>query len=276
MNNYELSRLYMEKRANPYTAAKTLYTMGKAGLPALRKLGPAFKNKSLAQMGSAAKRQLGEAWRGFRGLMGSGRAGARVDKTKQQMADLLRRSAEANKAGNKSVAGELIRQWQALSKANPNLAQRGRDVAAGTAEHVNTLRQNAFGSLALTGAGTGLVYGGAQGLGYGAGLVTGDRSGQRQFDSLQNLRFGDRFQSLFNPQAFAQAQAARLAATQTRPKWTRFVPGLGGLQAGHRAVERGMDRYLTQAIPEMGFGARAGYTFAPEWTLNRLRQGVGW
>jgi hypothetical protein len=268
MNNYELSRLYMEKRANPYTAAKTLYTMGKAGLPALSKLGPAFKNKSLAQMGSAAKRQLGGAWQGagqfWRGTKGVARAKrlARQEKNLWNQLDV---------ATDPKVRAALKAKHDAL----PHIGNQRTQAKNLAREGVRAMGQNAFGSLALTGAGTGLVYGGAQGLGYGAGLVTGDRSGQRQFDSLQNLRFGDRLQSLFNPQAFAQAQAARLAATQTRPKWTRFVPGLGGLQAGHRAVERGMDRYLTQAIPEMGFGARAGYTFAPEWTLNRLRQGAG-
>ncbi len=267
MNTYQASKLYMEKRAWGGAAVQALLRAGKYGLPALQRLGPAFKGKSLAQIGSAAKRQLSGAWQGFGQMRGGLKQMAGRRTSGHNIANLRRQLREAKDPAVRAQLTKTLADARAAHAAMPAVNLRPA---------ADLLQQNAFGSLALTGAGTGLAYGGAQGLGYGAGLATGDRSGQRQIDSLQGLGFGDRAQALFNPQAFAQAQAQRLAATRTQPNnWTRFLPGVGGMQAGRRRFEGLADQQFANMLPQAGLGARAAYTFAPNRTLDMARQHMG-
>lgn len=122
-------------------------------------------------------------------------------------------------------------------------------------------------------AAIGMLYGGTQGAGYLAGLATGDGSGERHYDHLANLGFGDRLMALYDPKRFAEIQAEMLRKNNpNRQGFLSLIPGVGGLRAGRSKIDRAVTNQFERAAGSAGLTERLMYTFAPRYTIDQLRR----
>lgn len=251
-----------------------------AALPALLSTG----KRMAARPGFA--RQAGTALKTpFQYLKNPGK---RFGKQFGKYQDALRRSDTARRSGLTEVMRARRNEANVLSGQMKQTLNRaglgGRDFNSVLPGDVNQawragLRQNMsqVGMPARLAAG-GIAYGAAQGAGYGMGMLSADRSGQRQFDHMANLGFGDRLMALTNPQQFAEQQRQALHASAPQQGFSRFLPGMGGFRAGANRVDRMVTNAAMDRVPNIGLGGRLAYMVAPQFTVNqvqnRLQQGM--
>lgn len=134
---------------------------------------------------------------------------------------------------------------------------------------------NRWNNLSTAAKATGLagLYTGAQGVGYGAGFLAGDRSGERQMQHLQNLGFGDRLMALYNPGSFIGLQGASMKdSNPNRHGLLSLIPGMGGFRQGRRGVDNRVTDSAMDYMSNANILQRAGYLMAPNYAMNKVRQ----
>lgn len=139
------------------------------------------------------------------------------------------------------------------------LIQQGRQLRA----------DNTMGSALLAGGG---IYGTAQGVGFGAGALAADKSGDRQAQSMKDLSPTQRLQYLFDPKGYAQQHQQTLRDSQQGLRALNWLPGAGGFRAGMGQVQRIGDRQLVNQLGSTSWLQRLLYMLAPHLMTDAVQQ----